>query len=147
MLYKFKKGVFMVIFNKKSQAMSTEVYIAITVFLSAIVLFYSLFVYMDVDNVSKREFELTIEKIKTNQILGQEMMTYYDEEYLFLKNCNELKDYFQIRNDFCIFFVNSDNKIISVGNLTHFKYGIGCDGVVFNKTGQTFNCGVIYPRD
>jgi hypothetical protein len=134
----------MVLLNKKSQAMSTETYIAIVVFLSAIVLFYSLFIYSNVDNVSNKEFIFTIEKVKNDEKFNKGFLTNFDESWLISQNCTELKNYFKVKNDFCIFIVDLNDSIQTISNMTHFKYGIGCEGAYFNNGSHNLSCGDLY---
>ncbi|MFP4402812.1 MAG: hypothetical protein ACLFPJ_00490 [Candidatus Woesearchaeota archaeon] len=128
---------------KKAQAMSTETYIAILIFLSVIVLFYSLFAFTDIDQTRSKNIIFTVEKIKSDLVFDKGFLDNDDLEFLLPLDCSDLKDYFQVRNDFCIFLVDSNDKIIPFRNITHYKYGIGCKDVSFNNGTTKFECGKI----
>jgi len=113
--------------KKRGQTWSLETYLAIAVFLIALIFFYGLI------TVSKMQenIGIEVEEIGRALISGKEMrdgkLTNEELGTLINMNCTELKTLFNTNKDICIYLLDSSGNLITNGS--HVIHGIGCPGI------------------
>jgi len=125
--------------KKKGQTWSLETYVAIGIFLIAIIFFYGLLTTKGYES----NIEVEVEKISKALMGGDELKDgqISEEELQNLMNmdCDDLKTRFGTDKEICIYFKDSEGHLLTNG--THTVFGIGCPGV--NITGR--RCGDYVP--
>jgi hypothetical protein len=114
-------------FQKRGQSWSIEAYVAIAVFLIAIIFFYGL------TTVSTFKVNVEIEVEELSQKLNNKDM-FLDGELndaelniLIGLNCTELKEFLHTNLDVCIYIKGTDGNLLNNG--TNVIHGIGCPGI------------------
>ncbi len=123
--------------KKRGQTWSLETYLAIAVFLIAVIFFYGL---TTVSNY-KTNINVEVEEVGRALMKGDQLkdgvLSDTELDYLISLNCTGLKQLFNVDQDICIYLKDSNGNLFTRGNKT--IYGIGCPG--FNISGQ--KCGTI----
>jgi hypothetical protein len=123
--------------EKRGQTWSLETYLAIAIFLTALIFFYSLTtverfssnVAVEVERVGKSL--ITSEQLKDGQLSQGELA------YFVNMSCDDLKVLFHTNNELCIYFKDAQGNLIT--NASRIVYGIGCDSI--NISGK--RCGTV----
>jgi len=113
--------------NKKGQIIAADAYIAIGIFLFAVIFFYSLIALRTADTDINKEADKVIANIMAHESFKDMHISPAEEQNLGSMNCSELKKLFESQKDICIYFEDNDGNIVYLDNNT--KYGIGCPGI------------------
>lgn len=133
--------IYIIMGRKRGQTISIDTYIAIALFLVAIVFFYSYIGYNSVKTDLDEESRLTAHRVREGNIFGDGVFTASEEAALYNMNCRELKQYFGTSKDICIFMKDSNGGVVRLSNGTpnEYKYGVGCAGIEINNE----TCGAV----
>jgi hypothetical protein len=122
-------------FTKRGQTWSLETYLAIAVFLIAIIFFYGLTTTKGYESNLEVEIEAISKALMGSAELRDGQLSASELEGLLGYNCEELKKRFGTNKEICIYIKDSEGNLIVNGTDTVF--GIGCPGI--NISGR--NCG------
>ncbi len=124
-------------FRKRGQSWSIETYIAIAIFLIAIIFFYGLITTKNYNS----NIGVEVEKISKEFMAGKELqdgqLSEQELQSLLNMSCDDLKKRFGTNKEICIYFKDTDGNLITNG--THTVFGIGCPGI--NISGR--DCGSV----
>jgi hypothetical protein len=123
--------------EKRGQSWSIETYLAIAIFLTALIFFYSL---TTVDRFSSN-VAVEVERVGKALITGDELkdgkLTENELAYLVNMSCDDIKTMFHTNNEICIYFKDPEGNLIT--NASGTVFGIGCGSI--NISGQP--CGTV----
>lgn len=139
--YNYQRGEKLVKrFNKTAQTISVDTYLAIGLFLVAIIFFFALIGGLSqTDDNLQKDSSMTSHKLREGDIFGDGKLDINEEAALVNMDCEELKELFETQKDICIYFKDAEGNVVPMTNGTIKKYGIGCEGIVIgNKT-----CGTL----
>ncbi len=122
---------------KRGQTWSLETYLAIAIFLIAIIFFYGLTTVSNYRTNIRVEVEEVGRALMSGDQLKDGVLTDTELDYLISLKCDGLKQLFNVDKDICIYLKDSDGNLFTRGNET--IYGLGCPG--FNISGES--CGTI----
>jgi uncharacterized protein (UPF0333 family) len=123
--------------QKRGQTWSLETYLAIGIFLIAIIFFYSLSTIGNFRSNVTAEVEEIGEQLINSEQLGDGQLTNEELLYFVNLNCTALKQLFNTNQEICIYLKDSEGNLIE--NASHVIHGIGCPGV--NISGRL--CGEV----
>jgi len=113
---------------KRGQTWSIETYLAIGVFLTTIIFFYSLITNeWDTGENIDLEVQRIAEQLITGPELGDGIMSSPDLEHFVDLNCSQLQELFNTNREICIYLQDQNGNLIENG--THVIHGIGCPGI------------------
>ncbi len=115
--------------GKRAQAWSVEAYIAIGIFLMAIIFFY-VFVSARTASVSiEDETEDLSRTIMEKAYFNDSELTSAELEELVVMDCDTIQDLLETDSDLCIYFKDSNGEIILLAEeLGEEYYSMGCEG-------------------
>ena len=115
---------------KKGQTWSLEAFAAVMVFLTAIVIFYTLVLAQTNTNQLGKESEHIMETLSTKPMFLDNKLDEYEKDMLKNMNCTELKKFLGTSNNVAIYFKNKDGNIIRLDADTNT---FGCEGLSFES--------------
>ena len=124
-------------FEKRGQSWSIEAYVAIGIFLIAIIFFYGLTTVSTFDVDVEIKVEELSQKLNNKDIFFDGQLDQEELNTLVGLNCTELKQFLKTNIDVCIYIKGSDGNLINNG--TNVIHGIGCPGI--NISGRV--CGSV----
>jgi hypothetical protein len=116
----------MIFVMKKGQIFSTEVYIAIVLFLVALVVFYAIISQKSIESNVDQEAERIAASIMMHPFFQDGVLTSGELDDIALWNCTYLKDTFDTSNSMCVYVKNEDGSMKLLDGTSMF---IGCDDV------------------
>ena len=123
--------------RKRGQTWSIETYVAIAVFLIAIIFFYGI----TTAKTYRTNIDVEVEKVGRSLMNSEELrdsqISETELQMLLNMTCDDLKSRYGTNREICIYFKDSDGNLITNG--THTVFGIGCPGI--NISGR--DCGTI----
>lgn len=127
--------------TKRGQTISIDTYVAIALFLVAIVFFYSYIGFNSVQTDLEEQSRLTAHRVREGNIFGDGVFSRAEEIALYNMDCAEIKEYFGTNKEVCIFMKDNQGRVVRLTNDSSgdFKYGVGCAGVVINDE----TCGTV----
>src|SRR3989338_1808089 len=117
----------------KAQTWSLEVFMAMMIFLIAIVMFYAVIFTTPKHKELTSVAELITKSIDTNELFEDGMLTQEEAEQLSGKTCNELKQMVNTNKKICIYFKDQGGNIVPLS--AEYKV-IGCDGITIGSVGN-----------
>ena len=111
---------------KKGQIFSTEVYIAVVLFLVALVMFYAIISQKSVESNVDQEAERIAASIMMHPYFQDGVLTTGELDLIAGWNCTYLKDTFDTSNSMCVYVKNEDGSMKLLDGTSMF---IGCDDV------------------
>ncbi|MFW5990727.1 MAG: hypothetical protein ACOCQX_00720 [Candidatus Nanoarchaeia archaeon] len=126
-------------FHNKGQTLSIDSYLAIGLFLTTVVAFYSFISLQGAESELTANSEVLVHRLRENVIFEDDSLSEEEEARLVEMNCTEIKELFESKLDICIYFRDSERNVVPLTNGTIHKLGVGCEGVeIGNKS-----CGTI----
>lgn len=127
--------------GKKSQTLSVDSYIAIALFLTTIVAFFSFVGIQSAQHQLTEDSKILLHRLKEDSMFADGIFSESEEARLVEMNCAEVKNLFDSKVDMCIYFRDSNRNIVPLTNGTVTKYGVGCPGIeLINKScGEKIN--------
>lgn len=116
--------------KKKGQSWSLETYLAISMFLIAIIFFYGLITTEETSTTVDIEVERVGRLMMNSEWLADGQITEDELEAMLGMNCTTLKQKFGTNKEICLYMKDSQGKIFENG--THHIFGIGCEGIVIS---------------
>jgi len=117
--------------RKRGQVWSIEMYVAVAVFLLALVLFYSIAVLKLKHKTFEENAGDILVSVSESPYMKDNEITSEEIRELLSMSCTELRKTFGTNKDICIYF--KDNQGIYV-NITENEYlGIGCEGLTISN--------------
>ncbi len=111
--------------EKSGQTVTLDLIIGVTIFITAIVLFYYLF-GIDVTKTEEEDAAAKIvEALDSNSYFGDGELDSDEVEALSKMNCTEIKEFFNTNKNICIYATDKTGHIIDLNN----KIAVGCPGI------------------
>ena len=117
--------ILMIFVMKKGQIFSTEVYIAVVLFLVALVVFYAIISQKSVQSDVDQEAERIAASIMMHPYFQDGVLTTEELDLISNWNCTYLQDTFDTSNSMCVYVKNEDGSM----KLLNGSMFIGCDDV------------------
>ncbi len=123
-------------FKKKAQSWSLESYVAIGIFLFAIIFFYALITLKAPSETLKDEAKSAANNLLAEEIFKDNVISYSEAQQIANWSCSDLKSMLKTDKDVCIYFTDNEGNLIPI-KTDPVVYSIGCSGV--NVSGRP--CG------
>lgn len=115
--------------NKQAQTITLDLIIGISIFLTAIVLFYYLF-GIDVTKTEEEDAaEQIIEGLSGNAYFHDGELDGDEIEALSAMNCTALKEFFNTNKNVCLYATDKNGNLVELDN----KIALGCGGIEINN--------------
>lgn len=115
--------------NKQAQTITLDLIIGISIFLTAIVLFYYLF-GIDVTKTEEEDAaEQIIEGLSGNEYFRDGELDSDEISALSAMNCTALKEFFNTNKNVCIYATDKNGNLVELNN----KIALGCGGIEINN--------------
>ncbi|MEM4267384.1 MAG: hypothetical protein QXK37_00980 [Candidatus Woesearchaeota archaeon] len=112
---------------KRGQTWSIETYVAIGIFLIALIFFYSILNLKHNIGEQERETESIANRVFSHDFLADGVLTEEEVEQLKTYDCEKLKQVFDTNKKICIYFKDENGNIINLTSTE--KIGIGCPDI------------------
>ncbi|MGM5482735.1 MAG: hypothetical protein ACQESF_04705 [Nanobdellota archaeon] len=119
--------------KKRGQTLSIDSYIAIALFLTTVITFFSFVNLKGAQDSLTGKTDILVHRLRESQIFEDGILTEAEEARLVRMDCSQIKDVFESKVDLCIYLRDSQRKIVPLtdGNIT--KYGVGCEGILLSN--------------
>lgn len=126
---------------KKAQTWSLEAFVAVMIFMLALVLFYSLTSTGDNTDSLQKDAELLTKSVGAQAYFEDGILDDDDVEILKELNCDQLKELFQTKKDLCIYMTDESGTLVTYGQDKPLTFG--CEGLSIgvDKDGKPSACG------
>ncbi|MBN2457875.1 hypothetical protein JXB31_01965 [Candidatus Woesearchaeota archaeon] len=118
--------------GKKGQTLAVDSYVAVGIFLLAVILFFSIIALRSARLDMKNEVKIITGNVMAHAYFNDNTLEGYEETVLSNLTCDELKDLFETNNNLCIYFEDSDGNVVPISR--NQKYGMGCPGLNISGT-------------
>ncbi len=127
--------------HRKSQTWSLEAFVAVMIFMLALVLFYSLTSTGDTSTELQKEAEVLTKSVGAQAYFEDGILDNEDVEVLKELNCDQLKELFQTKKNLCIYMTDESGTLITYGQDKPLTFG--CEGLSIgvDKDGKPSACG------
>ncbi len=113
--------------KKRGQTWSIETYLAIGVFLIALVFFYSLTLNRGTDSNVQVEVEELARTLMSNSLLKDGVLSQQDLNYLYSMNCSEWRQLLKTTKNICIYLQDGEGNLLV--NSSQVIHGFGCPSI------------------
>jgi hypothetical protein len=124
--------------KKRAQSWSIETYLAIAIFMVALIFFYSLTMLSGNNQTINIQVAEIGRALLASDQLKDGKITPDDLAYFLAQSCDSLRTMYKTNNDLCIYFVDNDQNLLMLDNGSTV-YGIGCPTI--NVSGRP--CGTV----
>ena len=117
------------ILEKKGQIFSVETYIAVGIFLFALIFFYVLITVKTPGDPLKDEAGYVTDSLLQDEYFKDNMITYSEAQEMATWNCSQIRTKLKTSKNICIYFTDQEGNLIPLTNTEPRVYAIGCPGI------------------